>query len=1337
MSWRRRLPGRGREGLVIRLQVLGPIELEGADGRELRAVLAQPKRLALLAYLAAAPRGFHRRDTLLALFWPELHQPRARTALNQAIRFLRRELGDSSAEIIVSRGAEEVGVDGQRLWCDAVAFADHSDAGRYAQALELYRSDLLAGFFADGGAAFEEWIERERARLRSMAAKAARGLAEAREREGNFTTAVASARRAVDLSDADERIVRGLLELLDRLGDRAGAIHAYETFVRRLAEEFDAEPDPETQAVMHRIRGRVVAASRGGEVLDAAARGAVGDATIAGAPNAAANAPAVVARQVRPAVALTPTLSPATGESGAELNGWRIERELGRGGMATVYLARDPKHDRQVALKVMRPELAVSLGAERFLREIQIMARLAHPHILPLIDSGSADGALYLVAPYIAGETLRDRLARERKLAVDEALEITRQVASALEYAHRQGVVHRDIKPANILLQDGRVVVADFGVGLALSASGEERVTATGLSPGTPSYMSPEQAAGGVGVDARSDVYSLGCVLYEMLTGEPPHAGTEPGAVLARVLTEPARPVRELRDDVPSHVEAALGRSLAKLPDDRFPSAGAFARALDEGSHHEPARSPLVTERSANVRRDFRRAVYAYVLAFAGVVAAAWGTAVGIGLPDWVVPGAALVMALGLPMVLLTGIASLGAGQAEQHAATRTDGGPRGIAGLAARVAPHLSWRRTVVGGVAALGTFSLAVGGYMASRALGIGPAGSLFAKRVLAPKEPLLITDFRVSGVDSSVGIALAYAVRTALAESRDIGVAAGDIVTGALERMRRPSTSTVDLSVAREIAVRQGIRAIVDGHVIRTGSRYNLGLRLVSADSGSELVALNESAATLDDLIPTAADLTRKLRAQIGESLKSVRASPPLDQVTTASMEALRLYTAGLRAPDYQTALSLARQAVAIDTTFAEAWRRLFIMGTNMGVQDDSAIVRAYRYRSNASEIERLRIEETYFNRYVLDRARSVEVLEQLLMRDSGYGLIALGERMRARRQLVRAESLARASVRRAPDHFLPYNNLADYLLEQGNKLDEAERTLDAGLSRTPQAWELHGRKIWLMYHRGQLDAFERALDSVRALPNVAAREGATPWRRDLALVRGRLAEFERLGGETGPPGPRVIRIPPRFQIPAMIDLWIRNDTASAIRRVYPLPTSPSLTPLQYLQVGVFLATAGRPALARQLLARADAASDTMTRRQNEPWVHRLRGEVALAEGRTADAVAAIREGDQLPDGPVDACTICFYVSLAYAFDRANLPDSAIAMYERYVDTPFGPRWREDRFHLARVLTRLGELHESRGNREKAIHYYSRFVDLWKNADPELQPRVAEVHRRLARL
>ncbi len=279
---------------------------------------------------------------------------------------------------------------------------------------------------------------------------------------------------------------------------------------------------------------------------------------------------------------------------------YAIDRELGRGGMATVYVAQDRRHGREVAVKVLRPDVAAAIGAERFLREITIAARLTHPHVLPLLDSGQAAGALYYVMPYVRGESLRQRLAREGRLALKDALRIARELGAGLDYAHREGFIHRDVKPENVLLADGHAVIADFGIARAICQSCDgDNVTEVGLTIGTPEYMSPEQAAGDRDLDGRSDVYSLACVIYETLAGEPPFGGASARAVMAKHLSEPPPPLRARRPDAPAAVEQALARALGKDPADRFASVAEFVAALE--ATHAPDAAPTLVGKTRSL----------------------------------------------------------------------------------------------------------------------------------------------------------------------------------------------------------------------------------------------------------------------------------------------------------------------------------------------------------------------------------------------------------------------------------------------------------------------------------------------------------------------------------------------------------------------------------------------------------------------------------------------------------------------------------------------------------------------------------------------------------------
>ena len=305
-----------------------------------------------------------------------------------------------------------------------------------------------------------------------------------------------------------------------------------------------------------------------------------------------------------------------------------VQNELGRGGMAVVYRAQDIKHDRPVALKVLRPSIAAVLPADRFLREIRVTARLQHPNILPLFDSGEASHQLYYVMPYFEGDNLKTVLSQEGNLGVQESVAITTALASALEHAHRIGIVHRDLKPENILFQERQPLIADFGVALAVQVVAGERITGTGVSVGTPQYMSPEQAAGEPDLDGRSDIYSLGCLLYEMLGGRPPHEGRTPQGTFARVVVEPPAPIASLRGNVPPHVEDALSRALEKDPINRFQSASDFASALKLPT----AQFPVMLKREGRISGAVARLDTKYKKVMIRIVWIAVGALLGLTL---------------------------------------------------------------------------------------------------------------------------------------------------------------------------------------------------------------------------------------------------------------------------------------------------------------------------------------------------------------------------------------------------------------------------------------------------------------------------------------------------------------------------------------------------------------------------------------------------------------------------------------------------------------------------------------------------------------------------------
>jgi tetratricopeptide (TPR) repeat protein len=640
-----------------------------------------------------------------------------------------------------------------------------------------------------------------------------------------------------------------------------------------------------------------------------------------------------------------------------------------------------------------------------------------------------------------------------------------------------------------------------------------------------------------------------------------------------------------------------------------------------------------------------------------------------------------------------------------------------------------------------------------MVTRAWGIGPAGSLFAAGKLAERDALLMTDFGVSGADSGVANVVGEGVRANLSQSTSVTVFGRTSVAGALRRMERPPESRVSLDLARQIAVREGIKAIVDGDVTALGEGYVVSLRLVSADSGIVLASFQGTADGAGDLIETVDEVTRKLRGRIGESLKEVRASPPLAQVTTGSLEALRLYTEAARLfdvqRDYEAAIPLLRRAVAIDTGFATAWRKL---GTAMGnmfyraSSVDSAINRAFALRHRLSDQERLLTEGYYYFRGAgRDRAKAVAAYEALLRRgDSVFALNNLGSLYSSRREFAKAESLYRAQIRQRPELTTSYSNLESVLENQGryaaadSVLAEVQRVLPSNARTIERTLHRH-------YRAGRYADYERALDSVMARTSSASLKAYLAYHRAAAAgVRGRLAEYERLqfaairmDSAQGAPKPPALNDSVNL---AINDAWYRGDSARAIRR---LDASLAALPLErlpeadrpYTLAAMAYSLAGRPDRARATLEQGRRGiRDTALLRDRARTEQAVMGYILVAEGKPLDAVRAFRSADRRPDGPADDNPLPVLFNVARAFDRAGVPDSAIVHYERYLATPLSYRLFEDLNYLGATHKRLGELYEQQGNRTKAAQHYGAFVELWKDADPELQPVVADVRRRL---
>ena len=1044
---------------------------------------------------------------------------------------------------------------------------------------------------------------------------------------------------------------------------------------------------------------------------------------------------------------------------------YTLERELGGGGMSRVFLADEARLRRKVVVKVLSPELFEGISAERFEREIQLAASLQQANIVPVLSAGDAGGMPYYTMPFVDGESLRARLARG-PLSIAESVSILRDVARALAYAHERGIVHRDIKPDNVLLSRGAAVVTDFGIAKALAASQTRAagatLTVTGVAIGTPAYMAPEQAAGDPAIDHRADIYAFGCLAYELLTGKSPFGGRSPQQLLAAHLTETPPPVTELRPDTPNQLVNLIARCVAKDARARPQSADELLGALDSMATGDAVGSTtpamLLTKPGM-----LGKALAGYAVAFVLVAFVAKVAITGIGLPDWVFPGALIVMALGLPVILFTAYTQYLARRAIMASPTLTPGGTvvsaahGTMATIAMKASPHVSWRRAWIGGVTALGAFALLVGAFMVLRASGIGPAGSLFASGKLNARDLLIVTDFRVKGADSSLGPVVSEAVRTELGQSRVLSIMNPNNVSATLRRMQRPPTTPLDLSVARDVAQREGAKAIVDGDITPLGAGFVVSLRLVSADSGNELASFHGTANGPADLLPTLDKLTRDLRGRIGESLKSVHADPPLEQVTTSSLEALRKYAEGRRANNVQGDLALSirlmEEAVTLDTTFAMAFRSLGLVYGNANYppeKTDSAFAKAYRYRDRLTERERYLAIADYFGGPGHDRARQIAAMEEYLSHyPHDFAILNnLGGVYDSRRAFAHAESLYRRSMEENPGTLLPYLNIVGDLLSMG-RVAEADSARRAFFARFPDAPMQPGLLALTLVAKGQRDsAIGVYRASVASTGAAIVRSRASNRLSELLLEAGQIGAASKAraqaraldlqrGGASSPLDAAIDD--------ATLDAWFYEQPGRAAKLLDSALASVQLRSLsvsqrRYFDLARVYALAEQPDRAKSMIAAFDAdVKDTTLRRAMEPERHRAMSEIDIAEHRARDAVDEIRKADMLPDGPVDDCARCTYAALARAFDLAGMSDSAVVTFERYLATPYwqSSNMRADALHLAGTYKRLGELYEAKGDREKAASNYMKFVELWKDADPELQPKVAEVRRRLARL
>src|SRR5438034_5692412 len=909
--------------------------------------------------------------------------------------------------------------------------------------------------------------------------------------------------------------------------------------------------------------------------------------------------------------------------------------------MSRVFLAQEVRLGRQVVVKVLPPELAAGVSAERFEREIRLAAALQHPHIVPLLTAGSQGDLLYYVMPHITGESLRVRIAHERELPVGDTVRILRDVCDALGYAHGHGIVHRDVKPDNVLLSGKHALVTDFGVAKAVSSSsgtGGATLTSLGMALGTPAYMAPEQAAGDPNVDHRADLYAVGALGYELLTGRSPFGGLSPQGMLAAQVTAAPDPVTQHRDSVPPALANLIMRCLAKHPADRPQSAEELVSQLESMATPTGGMTPELTAgissgTAAAIRRGHPARVAAlYALAAIGALTLDYLLVHFLGLPDWFRLGVVALVAAGLPIMLWTGLMER----------RRALAGGTGQAALPPGVHRWFTWSRALWGGAAGFGLLALVTAVYMALRALGIGPVGTLVASGLLAQRDRLVLADFENRTTDSTLGPSLTEALRVDLAQSGVIRLLDAAAVGQALGRMGKQPGMALDLALARELAQRQGAKAVVHGQIDPVGRGYLMSAELVTAADGTALVALRENARDDGAIIDAVDRLSKRLRERIGESLKTIRASEPLEQVTTGSLGALRKYSQAVKANDagqFARAVSLLEEATSLDTTFAMAYRKLAVVLNNTGAAPSrvaEAAARAFRHRDRLTPLERYLAEAFYYYRAEFDRSKVENAYRSALELDpeNYVALNNLALTLIDVRRLAEADSLTLRGMAFAPNATL-YVNAAEAQVGQG-KLAEAARTVESIAQKAPE-------NPLAFFLRARLADANRDFDGAEAIvrshaqlaPDLAIQEGTADALAHISLVRGRLADAERhlhtamaLSEQRRQPGSYV-----GYAVAlAMIELRYRNAPNAARRAVeealrrHPLASIPAAD-RPYLLLAWFQAEAEQSERAKQPLAEHDATVPEAFRRR-QPFRHGAAAALALAEGRVEDAITGYR-------------------------------------------------------------------------------------------------------------
>ncbi|MEE9132321.1 MAG: tetratricopeptide repeat protein [Gemmatimonadota bacterium] len=741
-----------------------------------------------------------------------------------------------------------------------------------------------------------------------------------------------------------------------------------------------------------------------------------------------------------------------------------------------------------------------------------------------------------------------------------------------------------------------------------------------------------------------------------------------------------------------------------------------------------------------------------------------------VGLPEWVQPFAIVLLVIGFPIVLATAFVQEGMGSRDTAAppapAERQEPAPPEAAAVeptsveasssepdqrqhpvtaAPETGAHhrlLTWRNAVLGGVAAFALLGVVTAGYMTMRTMGIGPAGTLVAKGAMDERALVILVDFQSS--DSLLARAATEAFRVDLSQSPVVRLADPSFVSNALQRMELSADEPLDADLGREIAVREGVGAVIAGEINPVGTRFLLTAQVLAPEDGAVLTSHRETAADSSEIIPALDKLSRKLRERIGESYTSMQGDEPLEQATTADLEALRLYSQALQADirgDTEREVALLEEAVALDTAFAMAWRKLGVILGNRRQQRArslEALTKAYEHRDRLTKRERYFATASYFQQGTNEPEKAIPAYENLIELDpeDQWALNNLAIAYEALRDYPRMEEfLERAIDADSADAALSLSNLHWNLIVQG-RWDEADGALEKHRRLFPDDPAADANEAGALAARGEYEAARDVVESLRA-----EHTGSLFWRgrtssrlARIAAAQGQLAEAEghRADGEAvavqrGLPSEAL----DQAMDPVWYDVRVREDMDHGAERLrealerYSWEEMPALD-RPYGELVALTALSGQPDRARQVLAEFE--QEVPAELRSEPSYRRAVGAIALAEGAYEDAIDEFRRSD------VGFCRLCPLPGLAESYDRAGQADSAIAVYERFVSMPIRGRSRLDSTELGRTLERLGELFDEAGEWEKAAEYYARFVELWKDADPELQSRVEAAQQRL---